>query len=612
MFYKKIDLRKLYENTEAESLLNDDMPAAAEEPMLPGDDKMPAGADDVSQEEEDMARKEAIDLKKQKNAGRMYAWPISQEIEDELRSLAASGSGVWTASEPLKLWVNGKDGEPAMIGEKPVYLRIKVVANRSDRHNPVQSEADREYVEYVTSSNELVNALDTAVNITNSVRVSVNTPFLKSGKNTEHSLEMWLDHESRSGEEVMKDTIDQNAEDMDLPPVGDIIDPTGDGKVNVDMELQMENPGTAAGIGEIGESNAYFYNEFEVERMIGSILENVEYQLIKKSSGNPRWLLDVTNDKAYSIASPEEYKALAKKLSISTSSVLVDDAKVDAAISKAGNAGASSFLKDVTPAEAVKPKSSTVTVSGAIADIIKTKRALKKGRKGEAVKELQQFLNIDDDGIFGKGTEAAVKKWQEENGLEVDGIIGSGSAAKIVELMSNDKDSSGEDAASTEEENTNTSGTENQEPDKEENQEPDKEEEEPETQDKEKDLEEMSLEELEAELESTKDELKDAKKNKRKNKKADRKKKRLINRINRKKKRANESVDQDGDGDNDFDDVKIARMIASGMSKAEATRKVKGSKKKPVNEATVFTFDDFIKRSNGLQDNLNDFFNGKK
>ena len=597
MFYKKIDLRKLYENTEAE------VTAGAE---------MPEGAVDVSQEEETMAKEEAKELKKQKNSGRMYAWPISQEVEDELRSLAASGSGVWSSSEPLKLWVNGKDGEPAMIGEKPVYLRIKVLANKADRHNPVQSEADREYVEYVTSAEELVTALDTAVNITNSVRVSVTTPFLKSGKSTEHSLEMWLDHESKSGEEVMKDTIDQNAEDMGLPPVGDTIDPTGDDKVSVDMELQMENPGTAAGIGEIGESNGYFYNEVEIDRMIGSILENAEYMLIRKNSaGDARWLLDVTNDKAYSVTSPDMYKQLSTKLKISGKSTPIEDVKVDAAVEKGGNKDASSFLTDVTPAAAVKPSSSSTTVDGTIADVVETRRSLKRGRKGDAIKELQQFLNIDDDGIFGKGTEAAVKAWQKENGLEVDGIIGPKSAAKIVELMSADKDSSGADAAGTEEEKANTSDAENKEEEtKEEPKEEPKEEEE--EKEEEKDLEEMSLEELEAELESTKDELKDAKKKKRKDKKAERKRKRLIRRINRKKKRTNESVDQDSDGDNDFDDVKIARMIASGMSKEEAIKKVKGSKKKPVNEATVFTFDDFIKRSNGLQDSLNDFFNGKK
>lgn len=39
-----------------------------------------------------------------------------------------------------------------------------------------------------------------------------------------------------------------------------------------------------------------------------------------------------------------------------------------------------------------------------------------------------------------------------------------------------------------------------------------------------------------------------------------------------------EAVDQDKDGDNDFDDIKIARMVASGMSKEEAIAKLKGKK----------------------------------
>ena len=40
----------------------------------------------------------------------------------------------------------------------------------------------------------------------------------------------------------------------------------------------------------------------------------------------------------------------------------------------------------------------------------------------------------------------------------------------------------------------------------------------------------------------------------------------------------NEAVDQDKDGDNDFDDIKIARMMASGMSKEDALKKVKEEK----------------------------------
>ena len=37
---------------------------------------------------------------------------------------------------------------------------------------------------------------------------------------------------------------------------------------------------------------------------------------------------------------------------------------------------------------------------------------LKKGSKGKKVKELQEFLKISADGIFGPGTEAALKAAQ--------------------------------------------------------------------------------------------------------------------------------------------------------------------------------------------------------
>jgi len=49
---------------------------------------------------------------------------------------------------------------------------------------------------------------------------------------------------------------------------------------------------------------------------------------------------------------------------------------------------------------------------------------LKKGSKGNEVKELQKFLGLTADGIFGAQTEKAVKKWQWENGLTDDGIVG--------------------------------------------------------------------------------------------------------------------------------------------------------------------------------------------
>ena len=49
---------------------------------------------------------------------------------------------------------------------------------------------------------------------------------------------------------------------------------------------------------------------------------------------------------------------------------------------------------------------------------------LKIGSRGQQVKDLQEFLGADADGIFGKGTEAAVKEWQASNGLDADGLVG--------------------------------------------------------------------------------------------------------------------------------------------------------------------------------------------
>src|SRR5215213_3993789 len=56
---------------------------------------------------------------------------------------------------------------------------------------------------------------------------------------------------------------------------------------------------------------------------------------------------------------------------------------------------------------------------------------LKKGSKGQAVKDLQEALKAlglapgPIDGVFGKKTEDAVKAFQKLRGLEVDGIVGA-------------------------------------------------------------------------------------------------------------------------------------------------------------------------------------------
>ena len=50
---------------------------------------------------------------------------------------------------------------------------------------------------------------------------------------------------------------------------------------------------------------------------------------------------------------------------------------------------------------------------------------IKKGSKGEAVKNLQKSLGVAADGVFGANTEVAVKKFQSKAGLTPDGIVGA-------------------------------------------------------------------------------------------------------------------------------------------------------------------------------------------
>jgi len=62
---------------------------------------------------------------------------------------------------------------------------------------------------------------------------------------------------------------------------------------------------------------------------------------------------------------------------------------------------------------------------------------LKNGSRGEAVKELQRFLNaklnlgLVIDGALGPKTIAVIKKWQKDNGLVADGLIGPATKAKM-------------------------------------------------------------------------------------------------------------------------------------------------------------------------------------
>jgi len=56
---------------------------------------------------------------------------------------------------------------------------------------------------------------------------------------------------------------------------------------------------------------------------------------------------------------------------------------------------------------------------------------LKKGLTGAPVARLQRKLGINDDGIYGSGTEKAVREAQEKHGLSVDGIAGPDTFAAL-------------------------------------------------------------------------------------------------------------------------------------------------------------------------------------
>ncbi len=57
---------------------------------------------------------------------------------------------------------------------------------------------------------------------------------------------------------------------------------------------------------------------------------------------------------------------------------------------------------------------------------------LRRGARGDLVKQIQNELEVDADGIFGPGTEAALRQFQRDNGLVPDGIVGPQTWAALL------------------------------------------------------------------------------------------------------------------------------------------------------------------------------------
>ncbi len=75
--------------------------------------------------------------------------------------------------------------------------------------------------------------------------------------------------------------------------------------------------------------------------------------------------------------------------------------------------------------KAVVPK--PATTGGGLARHARGSRTLRLTdpfTRGTDVQDVQRWVGVTADGIFGHDTEAAVKRWQTRAGLEVDGIVG--------------------------------------------------------------------------------------------------------------------------------------------------------------------------------------------
>jgi peptidoglycan hydrolase-like protein with peptidoglycan-binding domain len=86
------------------------------------------------------------------------------------------------------------------------------------------------------------------------------------------------------------------------------------------------------------------------------------------------------------------------------------------------------ILGGKAPAPAAK---ASTTAAPAPAAKPEPETTVKRGSKGPLVVKLQQALNLNADGDFGPGTEAALKTWQTTNSLTPDGIAGPKTLARL-------------------------------------------------------------------------------------------------------------------------------------------------------------------------------------
>jgi putative chitinase len=89
---------------------------------------------------------------------------------------------------------------------------------------------------------------------------------------------------------------------------------------------------------------------------------------------------------------------------------------------------AKAILGDTTTTTTPKP------INQQIIDSVtqNTNIVLKRGARGDLVKQVQSVLGLDADGIFGMQTDAAIRSWQRINRYTVNGILNQEQINKLV------------------------------------------------------------------------------------------------------------------------------------------------------------------------------------
>jgi peptidoglycan hydrolase-like protein with peptidoglycan-binding domain len=73
----------------------------------------------------------------------------------------------------------------------------------------------------------------------------------------------------------------------------------------------------------------------------------------------------------------------------------------------------------------------TASADRVVGSAASTEVMVKRGDRGEAVRQIQGALGIPADGVFGPQTERAVKRFQRRRGLMVDGVVGPQTRAAL-------------------------------------------------------------------------------------------------------------------------------------------------------------------------------------